>query len=41
MSLSFKGHTVAVTGAGGGLGKVCVSYSDTMTFAGQYLLLLS
>ncbi|KAF5371817.1 hypothetical protein D9615_009555 [Tricholomella constricta] len=27
MSLSFKGHTVVITGAGGGLGKTCVSAS--------------
>lgn len=41
MSLSFKGHTVVVTGAGGGLGKAYVSYLDTLTFSREHVLLLS
>jgi len=36
MSLSFKGHTVVITGAGGGLGKACeLAYAFALT---PYLL---
>jgi short-subunit dehydrogenase len=41
MSLSFKGHTVVVTGAGGGLGKAYVSCLDTVTFSREPVWLLS